>query len=85
MSQELKNPTRLKYGILGLDVGRFRRWLRLFVGFLYLIPIVLSLLTNPKTLSILTQSIVISKNVTIFYLELLIYFIIILVLYIVTY
>lgn len=85
MEEQTKTISKSKYGILGLDVGNVGRWFRLFLGIIYLIPVILSIVTDPKSLSIFTQTIEISTNVLSFYLELLMYFVIIVVSYIVVY
>lgn len=85
MSNDSNSINSSKYGVLGLDVGNVGRWVRFFVGILYLIPIIYSFLTDPEALSILTETIKISSNVTSFYVMLLGYFIIIVLLYIVVY
>ena len=85
LSNSINDINKSKYGILGLDVGSFGRWIRLFVGILYLIPITLSILFDPETLSILTETIKISTNVISFYITMIIYFVIIIFLYIFVY
>ena len=78
-----KNPS--KYGVLGLDVGNIGRWTRLLVGLVYLIPLIFSILIDPETLNILTQTIIISQNVIGFYILLITYFIGIVLLYLLVY
>ena len=85
MVENSNSARHSKYGVLGLDVGGVGRWMRLFLGILYLIPIILSIIFDPQSLSILTQTIKISSNVAYFYLELLLYFVIIVLLYITVY